>query len=301
MNYSDMIKQENTDSQYQPWSQYRKTLTDYISKGLASNIKKGSWIAIWGAGGCNDIDVVTLSKDYKLLLIDQDVEKLTQVRKNLGLNSDNCKVADVGFWSITDDDYEMFQALLMDKAPMCDIEKYFQDLIDNMSQPINLTEYKVECSVVVGLASQLNARFAAIMQLNKDNIKHLDMDRINAILNHMNSLATERLYISMRQLTTGMVITGYEVDVFYDLESAEQNQEILEEVLDYGTKGGRFLSGNENNYIKVAGNEYWHSLIYKTILMDKLEDIGSCKVINWPFSENKFYNMLIVSLVCVIN
>ncbi len=301
MNYSDMIKQENTDSQYQLWSQYRKTLTDYISKGLASNIKKGSWIAIWGAGGCNDIDVVTLSKDYKLLLIDQDVEKLTQVRKNLGLNPDNCKVADVGFWSITDDDYEMFQALLMDKAPMCDIEKYFQDLIDNMSQPINLTEYKVECSVVVGLASQLNARFAAIMQLNKDNIKHLDMDRINAILNHMNSLATERLYISMRQLTTGMVITGYEVDVFYDLESAEQNQEILEEVLDYGTKGGRFLSGNENNYIKVAGNEYWHSLIYKTILMDKLEDIGSCKVINWPFSENKFYNMLIVSLVCVIN
>ncbi len=299
MQYLDMIKQENTDTKYHAWSDYRKELTDYITKALAPNIKKGSWIAIWGAGGCNDIDILTLAKDYKLLLIDQDVEKLSQVRNNLGLSPDLCKVVDVGFWSITDDDYEMFQALLMDGADISDIEKYFQDLIENMPEPINLSKYKVECSIAIGLASQLNARFAAMLQLNKNSIKHLDISRINALLNHMNSLAAERLYISIRQLTANMLITGYEADVCYNQADAGLSKEKLEAVFDSGTNGGKFLSGNEKNHIKIAGNEYWHNIIYKTILMDKLEDIGSCRIINWPFSENKIYNMLMVSLICV--
>ena len=108
MNYSSMIKTEDTASRYEAWRDYREELTSYIKEGLAEKCSKGSWVAIWGAGGCNDIDIVSLYRDYKLLLIDQDVEKLCQVRESLGLNSESCKVADVSFWNITDDDYEMF-------------------------------------------------------------------------------------------------------------------------------------------------------------------------------------------------
>lgn len=299
MNYLDMINSENTDSKFYDWTEYRNELTDYIISSIGGSIKKGSWIAIWGAGGCNDMDVEKLSKDYKLLLIDQDVEKLSQVRDKLGLSSEVCKVADVNFWNITDDDYEMFQALLYDGADITDIDNFFQDLINNMSPPINLQNYFVECSVAVGLASQLNARFAAILHLNKDKIQHLDKANLNELLNHMNKLATERLYVSIRQLTSTMVITGYEINTFYNIEDANIYKEEIENVFEAGVYGGNFLSGKEQELIRVAGNEHWNRIIYKTILMDKLEDVGRCKVINWPFTHDRIYNMLMVSLNCV--
>lgn len=299
MNYSDMKNSENTDSKYQAWAEYRTQLTDYIGTTIKDNIKKGSWIAIWGAGGCNDIDVCKLAKDYRLLLIDQDVEKLGQVRQRLGLSTDVCKVADVSFWNISDDDYEMFQALLLDGADIVDIENYFKDLLNNMSQPINLQNYSVECSVAIGLASQLNARFAALMHINKDKLKHLDINKLNDILKHLNKLATERLYVSIRQLTATMVITSYEINTVYSMEEAAACRQEIEELLENGNSGGKFLSGREHELIRVAGNEYWHNIIYKTIMMDKLEDMGYCRVMSWPFSHNRIYNMLIVSLLCV--
>ena len=63
--------------------------------------------------------------------------------------------------------------------------------------------------------------------------------------------------------------------------------------------GGCFLSGEEEKYITVAGNEHWHRRIYKAILMDKLEELGLARIMYWNFSEQKTYIMLnIALLVC---
>lgn len=297
MNYQKMIKTENTDSRYQDWREYRGQLTGYIKSCLQENCEKGSWVAIWGAGGCNDIEISELAKEYKLLLIDQDVEKLCQVRERLDFNCDNCKVADVGFWSISDDDYEMFEALLLDGASYEEIEGFFAELINNMPKAFDLEKYSVECSVVVGLASQLNARFAALLHMYKEKVSHIDMEKLLHIISNMNQLATERLYISIRQITKRLVITGYETKGCYTQEEAEKEQEKISKLFEEGLDGGSYLSGAETDYITVAGNEFWHRLIYKTIIMDKLEDIGSCRLLCWPFSEDKIYPMLLVSLL----
>lgn len=297
MNYSNMIKTEDTDSMYQAWEGYRKELTSYICKALKTYCKRKSWIAIWGAGGCNDIDIRELSVDYKLLLIDRDVEKLIQVRNRLGLNDKECKVADLEFWNIADEDYEMFQALLMDGADTDEIQSYFDDLIHNMITPINLEEYSVEGSVVVGLASQLNARFAAMVHLQRERISDTRMEELMDMLDNMNQLATEKLFISVRQITNKILITGYETCGCSSEEDAIEECNRLKECFEKGLDDGYYLSGNEANYIKVAGNEYWHRLLYNAVLMDKVEEAGLIQVINWPFLSNKNYPMLLLSLI----
>ncbi len=297
MNYQGMIKTENTDSRYEAWREYRGQLTSYIQSGLQENCKKGSWVAIWGAGGCNDIEISELAKEYKLLLIDQDTEKLCQVRERLGLDSYNCKVADVGFWSIYDEDYKMFEALLLDGACYEELESFLKELIKNIPDAFNLEKYSVDCSVVVGLASQLNARFAALLHIYKEKLSHIDMERLLLIISEMNQQATERLYISIRQITKRLIVTGYETKGCYNKEEADLEQVEISELFERGQDGGSYLSGAEADYISVAGNEFWHRLIYKTIIMDKLEDIGGCRVLCWPFSDNKIYPMLMVSLL----
>lgn len=297
MNYSDMIKTENSDSCYKAWGEYRQELTKYILSCLHDNCSKNSWIAIWGAGGCNDIEITELAKDYKLLLIDQDLEKLCQVRERLGLGTDNCKVADVGFWPIEDEDYQMFQALLMDGADYEEIDSFLSDLIKNMPAAIDLESYSVEGSVVIGLASQLNARFAAMLHLYRDKISQQTMERLAIKLKEMNRLATNRLYISLRQITKTLVITGYETKGCYSEAEAQEEIVRLQELLEDGADGGKYLSGEEGREITVAGNEFWHSIIYKTIIMDQMEDIGRCQLMCWPFSNEKYYPMLMVSLI----
>lgn len=297
MNYFNMIKSEDTDNRYEAWGKYRQELTTYIKTSLQDSCSKDSWIAIWGAGGCNDIEIIELAKSYKLLLIDQDVDKLYQVRERLGLNSDNCKVADVGFWNISDDDYEMFQALLFDGADFDELECFMTELVEKMTPAIDLSTYSVEGSVVVGLASQLNARFAALLHINKDKIAHIPMERIIKLLNHLNSIAIEKLYISVRQITKKLIISGYELESCYNKEQCKDVSKRVEATFEEGVYGGLFLSGDEESFVKVAGNEFWHRILYKAIIMGKLEDAGRCQIICWPFTKDKYYPMLLVTLL----
>ncbi len=296
MKYNNMIKTENTDSRYHAWQHYRQELTAYIRDALESTVEKNSWVAIWGAGCCNDIEIKELATSYKLLLIDQDTDKLSIVREKLGLDEERCKIADVGFWSIEDENYKMLEALLLDGARGEEIEKYLEDVVKHIPDALNLEEYSVDCSVLVGLTSQLNARFAALLYMYRHKLSREEMEGLLSIVNDMNALATERLYISMRQITKGMVITGYEIKGCLNLKEVELESHRFAELFEIGIDGGYYLSGNESQYIKVAGNDCWHRIIYKTIIMDKLEDLGRCKIICWPFAEEKYYPMLMVTL-----
>lgn len=297
MNYSNMIKTENTDEMYESWSEYRHHLTTYISDTLQTHIPTDGWVAIWGAGGCNDIDIALLSQNYRLLLIDRDLETLERVRDRLGLSKDRCKVADVGFWSIEEEDYKLFEALLQDKANQEELETFLKDLVKNMPSSVSLESYQVDCSVVVGLASQLNVRLAALLYMYRENVSHMDMNSIQSLLNRLNSLAVERLYVAVRQLTKTLIITGYELESFPDRELAELKGLEYRETFHTGVDSGSYLSGAEGEYITVAGNEYWHNKMYKAILMDKLEELGLARILYWNFSEDKCYIMLNIALL----
>ena len=299
MKYQDMIKTENTDNRYQAWTQYRSQLTSYITTALKDNIPSDGWVAIWGAGGCNDIDIVKLSKDYKLLLIDRDIETLELTRNRLCLSKDRCKIADVAFWSIDEEDYKLFESLIIDRADQEELEIFLRELVEHMPNPANLEKYQVDCSVVVGLASQLNARLAALLYMHKDKLGHVDMNGIQSVLDSLNKIAVERLYVALRQLTKTLIITGYELESLSSVEEAETRGAEYAAGFETGMAGGSFLSGEEEKYITVAGNEHWHRRIYKAILMDKLEELGLARIMYWNFSEQKTYIMLnIALLVC---
>lgn len=297
MKYSDMIKTENTDESYEAWSEYRHHLTTYISDALKGNIPTDGWVAIWGAGGCNDIDIAVLSQSYKLLLIDRDLKTLEQVRDRLGLTKERCRIADVGFWTIEEEDYKLFEALLLDRADQQELETFLEDMVRNMSSPVSLEEYQVDCSVVVGLASQLNVRLAAMLYMYREKLSHIDMNSIQSLLDRLNSLAVERLYVAVRQLTKALIITGYELECLQDRQLAELKGLEYSEAFHTGVDSGSYLSGAEGKYITVAGNEYWHSKMYKAILMDKLEELGHARILYWEFCQGKCYIMLNLALL----
>lgn len=302
MNYYSMIASEDTTSRYQAWSEYRDKLTNYIFRGVGEYCKKGSWIAIWGAGGCNDIDVRQLAKNYNLLLIDRDVEKLVQLRQELGLSEDICKVADVNFWSVLDEDYEMFEALLLDGASVDELVIFFEELLEKMSSPSDLTSYSVEASVVVGLVSQLNSRFVALLHLHRDALvskgiyRDEDFLRVYKILEAMNEAAVERLYVSIRQITQKVIMTGYEIEAFSSQEDALIVKKDYKSLFGVNQNGEMFLSGREGMHIKIAGNTQWHQRLTKAIAMDAVEDACMCDVLCWNFTEDKNYLMLMVGL-----
>lgn len=302
MDYYSMVKGEETVSRYEAWSEYREELTDYILRGVGEYCVEGSWIAIWGAGGCNDIDVIKLTRKYKLLLIDQDVTKLEEQRTRLGLSEDVCKVADVGFWTIFDEDYEMFEALIMDGASVDELEIFFDELVKKMPKTCDLTRYSVGASVVVGLTSQLNSRFAGLLHLHKEamikksSYTNKDYIRIYSILENLNNIAVERLYVSIRQVTAKIVLTGYEMRAFSTKDEAVNARFKYKYLFDEGVFGGCFLSGREGEHIEIAGNIQWHQRLAKAIAMDSLEDACMCQLLNWNFTDEKHYLMLMVGL-----
>jgi len=109
MKYYDIVASEISDDMYDDWSEYRNHITDYIFSAVENHIikkklKEDSCIrlknlhskellattddskptlAIWGAGGCNDIDIKRLAKYFKLILIDRDIEILNKAKRNI--------------------------------------------------------------------------------------------------------------------------------------------------------------------------------------------------------------------------
>lgn len=205
--YFEMIKTEDTDSQYDNWKTYRDDLTKFIMEEARLcmdedyDYAEKKVLAIFGAGGCNDIDIKRLSEHFRLVLIDRDIEKINYARNRFGINEQDCICVDLKFWDIEDHDYVIFEELLQEQN-ISELEKYLTHITETMVVHSYKDLPKFDISVVVSIASQLNVRFAALAE-------HYGYD-IEEILRPMNQIAVKRMMVAARKMTKDMVIFGYE-------------------------------------------------------------------------------------------
>lgn len=356
MDYYDLVQSENSDSMYERWTEYRSRLTDYIIEGIenlyisrrladtgerrmfknfdieaivAENDCRPT-LAIWGAGGCNDIDIVRLVKYFRLVLIDHNGDSIRNARNRFGLREADCLCVNLNFWDISDEDYLMFEALLRDGA---DIEEML-DFLAELSKQTSVCDYGLlphfDYSVVVGLVSQLNSRFAAILhmimyerkmnncisqerdsyksetadcQVRKREYSNKEISDLNDAILRLNEYAVEALLEAVLAMTEFGIVTGHELcSVGEEDENSNRFQideinegielKMLEGCGDFSLCGCRS---------EVSGNDVFEEKVQRLIdEQNALVVIKKC-VMLWPFSEGKSYLMLMNILEKTIN
>lgn len=330
MDFDEMIKSEDTDSLYDRWEDYRKELTDYIVSSVEEfNIKKklsdlrkrriyGIYtiedvvaengikptLAIWGAGGCNDMDIVRLSRYFRLVLVDNNINKIKAARSRFGLSCEECLCVDLHFWDVTRDDYKMFEALLRDGAEASELAGFMRELSDRMVKPDYSGLPHFDYSVAVGLASQLNSRFAAMLHMYNAGAVHGRYDRYTDadtallcdMIYELNVAAVDRMLEAVKEMTVKGVILGYETDNYDTCADMRLQLESLNEEYEVPVASGVRAFNPYHTCIKISGNAELEEGI-----RNRVEKTGDFVVINhrimlWPFSEQKSYLMIFRAL-----
>ena len=315
MLYETMIKTENSDIRNFAWKNYRDELTDYIiesvlhtetKKYLMQHNKKrlssefsieqisrqyeeenGSkpTLAIWGAGGCNDIDIKILSRYFKLALIDQDMEAMLHARNRESLSEEQCSCLDIKFWDIEVESYKMFEALLLDGAPVCEIIEF----LDETFLKLHLPEYNIskcfDYSVGIGIASQLNVRFVALLHLicecNKDfSYTPDEVIQIEKTIENYNYKAVNAYVDAVKHLTRHSFICGYEI-----LSGNVKDTTLIDKL--YNSVADEELDDNVLVPAStISGNKELESCLRSFLSLNS-------KFLRWNFSDDKEYLMVI--------
>lgn len=322
MFYDSMIKTEKSDDMYEAWQEYREELTDTILSYIESyhikrellinkNIRlsrdygiedavakmdKKPVLAIWGAGGCNDIDVKKLSKYFKLVLIDHQLDVVTEVIKRFNLPSDTVAM-DMKFWDVSDDEYRMFEALLSDGKPE-EIKDYLGEISGKMPVYNLGVEKLFDHSVVIGLASQLNARFMALAQ----KYPNVDLDFMAGLVGDMNKKAVDALWNSVSTMTKNLVIYGYEATCFdksldeYSEEDLFRKKEHINEEAEEKNSLGEIPYWIDENLTNIMGSRELETKLKSVEEFGEFGRIANCRSLIWNFTAWKSYLMLLVAL-----
>ena len=188
MIYEKMIETENSDPMRTAWTDYRQTLTSYVLEGIESYYRRAHLarqgklrdqaftleadvpleakpvVAIWGAGRCNDLDLEMLAPYVRFVLIDRTMEDIQAARARYGLSEAQCVCVDLRFWEIYEEEERFFETLLANGDDL-HLSEYLRQVMESVAeqQPTFAGYEKAfDFSVVCGLASQLNARFAGL-------------------------------------------------------------------------------------------------------------------------------------------
>lgn len=240
--FDEMIATERIPDSYVGWEQYRREVTEYIEDNcrvINENRQCGGGtkptLALWGIGQAGDIDIGRLAKCYKLVLIDRDREAVLRAVSEYGLEEQDYIIADIPFWQVDDDQYRLYEAMLEDCTDAEHILEFLTgiatgnsgkyigkmenvDIAGDRDRYLDIFDY----SVAVGLHSQLNSRFAALLYHYRDNYHEEDLRLISSAISGLNEAAVERLNDYMYHMTKGVFIYGYEVAACDDQTEAEQ-------------------------------------------------------------------------------
>lgn len=152
------------------WSGYRNDITEYLCEHIAT----GSHVAVYGAGYCNDIDLVMLSaKAGHVTLIDVNGDAMKVACAKYGLHSDLVSTVVSDLMPIPDSVYEEYAQRCLSiyrhrdaseedvliRALEATYDKYFGDRCCKKSTSSAHYDY----AVVFGLHSQLNNICSAIL------------------------------------------------------------------------------------------------------------------------------------------
>ena len=242
--FDEMIATERIPDSYVGWEQYRREVTEYIENNC--RVKKESGqdadaanskpvLALWGIGPAGDIDIGRLADNYRLVLIDRDREAVLSAVREYGLKEQDYIIADIPFWHVDDDQYRLYEAMLEDCEDIEHILEFLTgiatansgkyigrtesgDIVNDTDRYLDIFDY----SVAVGLHSQLNSRFAALLYHYRDNYHDEDLRLISSAISGLNEAAVERLNDYMYHMTKDVLIYGYEVAACEDQTCAEK-------------------------------------------------------------------------------
>lgn len=212
MRYLDrLIASEVLPNAYKEWRGYRQKLTDFIEENCVTEGGRKPVLAIWGAGRSNDIDLARLAERFKLVLIDRDAEGLAQACKAYGLEETDAICVDLPFWNVELETYEMFEALLAEgEEAEIVIEHLKQVAFDNSHRVLPDIGRRFDYSVCVGLHSQLNARFAGLLYMYRENYDEEELQMIENAIRALNEAAVTRTNDVIYMLTEKLMVFGLE-------------------------------------------------------------------------------------------
>lgn len=212
MRYLDrLIASEVLPNAYKEWRGYRQKLTDFIEENCVAEGGCKPVLAIWGAGRSNDIDLARLAERFKLFLIDRDAEGLAQACKTYGLEETDAICVDLPFWNVELETYEMFEALLAEgEEAEIVIEHLKQVAFDNSHRVLPEIGRRFDYSVCVGLHSQLNARFAGLLYMYRENYDEEELQMIENAIRALNEAAVTRTNDVIYMLTEKLMVFGLE-------------------------------------------------------------------------------------------
>lgn len=212
MRYLDrLIASEVLPNAYKEWRGYRQKLTDFIEENCVAEGERKPVLAIWGAGRSNDIDLARLAERFKLVLIDRDAEGLVQACKTYGLEETDAICVDLPFWNVELETYEMFEALLAEgEEAEIVIEHLKQVAFDNSHRVLPDIGRRFDYSVCVGLHSQLNARFAGLLYMYRENYDEEELQMIENAIRALNEAAVTRTNDVIYMLTEKLMVFGLE-------------------------------------------------------------------------------------------
>ena len=212
MRYLDrLIASEVLPNAYKEWRGYRQKLTDFIEENCVAEGGRKPVLAIWGAGRSNDIDLARLAERFKLVLIDRDAEGLAQACKTYGLEETDAICVDLPFWNVELETYEMFEALLAEgEEAEIVIEHLKQVAFDNSHRVLPDIGRRFDYSVCVGLHSQLNARFAGLLYMYRENYDEEELQMIENAIRALNEAAVTRTNDVIYMLTEKLMVFGLE-------------------------------------------------------------------------------------------
>ena len=212
MRYLDrLIASEVLPNAYKEWRGYRQKLTDFIEENCVAEGGCKPVLAIWGAGRSNDIDLARLAERFKLVLIDRDAEGLVQACKTYGLEETDVICVDLPFWNVELETYEMFEALLAEgEEAEIVIEHLKQVAFDNSHRVLPDIGRRFDYSVCVGLHSQLNARFAGLLYMYRENYDEEELQMIENAIRALNEAAVTRANDVIYMLTEKLMVFGLE-------------------------------------------------------------------------------------------
>lgn len=212
MRYLDrLIASEVLPNAYKEWRGYRQKLTDFIEENCVAEGGCKPVLAIWGAGRSNDIDLARLAERFKLVLIDRDAEGLAQACRAYGLEETDAICVDLPFWNVELETYEMFEALLAEgEEAEIVIEHLKQVAFDNSHRVLPDIGRRFDYSVCVGLHSQLNARFAGLLYMYRENYDEEELQMIENAICALNEAAVTRTNDVIYMLTEKLMVFGLE-------------------------------------------------------------------------------------------
>lgn len=232
MRYLDrLIASEVLPNAYKEWRGYRQKLTDFIEENCVAEGGCKPVLAIWGAGRSNDIDLARLAERFKLVLIDRDAEGLAQACKTYGLEETDAICVDLPFWNVELETYEMFEALLAEgEEAEIVIEHLKQVAFDNSHRVLPEIGRRFDYSVCVGLHSQLNARFAGLLYMYRENYDEEELQMIENAIRALNEVAVTRTNDVIYMLTEKLMVFGLEWAVVNEAAMDQWENLVPEEI-----------------------------------------------------------------------